>query len=452
MSVKKEYHKTISYYTTLIKKSLEGEILDTKHPFVYNNGKNQSLGKDKLIPKVFGDYSGDVFDDLTDDLVKLSAITKDFGRLLFDDFLNSNLEEKDFPQNDQNWLLLHSYAQTSLNLDEFQGLFEVELRDNSNNYIGLDTVTTSNLYNRTRDGEIQVTKCKIKSYSSHYKWQPHYDFYYIRGHLYDMLPALYEGEVIEKQINASYLSLVSVMQEYAKKYDKNKTTYQRRATSYNSTHGPTGGDWTYDPETNAYYNSMGTKYTGNVGIKTGPIMFWEDQASNFKKDCQNAKIFSDLKAIYNKTKNMCSLICSEIKPFFEEYGRRQSYAINFTSLVRDVANEQAKSLDTVWSDIDERGFKYFNAQSDSSKDMGNVALGYHYYRRGLRVFNLIYKEREKIQLETEIELTDNDREIISNKLITNEILCDMDYWNKIWKWYKQVVDYRDNVLNDYPNV
>ena len=150
----------------------------------------ETIDENTGLPISSGSSSSNFTDPFNDDKkglsVKIDEVVKKistFGQILFDDIdMNPTAENLNF-------MMLNSYATQS---KEFQHYNEKDEEQNA-----LDAAGTKYVQ---------------------YSWTNHWDYYYTRGHLYDLLPALTRGDYLKNTLIGIYNSIAKKMAEYVTEF------------------------------------------------------------------------------------------------------------------------------------------------------------------------------------------------------------------------------------------
>ena len=345
-------------------------------------------------------YTDPFNDDKKGLSAKIDEVTKkitDFGQILFDDIDMDPIAEN------LNFMMLNSYATQS---KEFQHYNEKNADQKA-----LDAAGTKYVQ---------------------YTWTNHWDYYYTRGHLYDLLPALTKGDYLKNSITGIYNSIAKKMAEYVAEFKKQKTSLQSQlAQMQMSDDGGGSGNIAGEYGDGNMIPSVGTSTSSTP--KTIQELFWTSRWSGFVSFVQN-----QAKALEQVGKDVLAMtnLVRTIKEVFYDYAMKLANTTNFITMESDISQENQKPINDTWKEI---GVDTFNIHNPS-KDIGE---GYTHYLNACKKWDQIWEDREDIKLMYDITIKETDRVMLLNKLASDEVLTSLDYWDQSWDWYQQVTKFRE---------
>lgn len=300
-------------------------------------------------------------------------------------------------------------------------------------------------------------------------WIPHYDLYYVRSNMYDLLPGANSGKTyLEPIITKLNINLEKVCKKYWDQYvDWVRTASETFTWSITTGEPPTttsgsytvtwwnGGNYprSIDNFCQAKWVEIMETTIGPGGVETshgtGRFHWGAGSAKNsgavvsgstggssgshpadkyFWTEARQAQAHSDIVSnvaslIEEVTRdfNIMSQTVLDISSLFESYSTKFAVVNQFIMEEDKKMMEDGTKASSVYKDIDYGGFNIYNTQ---------VSEAYNTYTWASKMYGQYFPG--KVQ----------ERQLIMSKLAQHKILSGLDYWNRAWGWYQGIMGLR----------
>lgn len=299
------------------------------------------------------------------------------------------------------------------------------------------------------------------------KWTPHYDLYYVRSHLYDLLPKANSGETyLSPVITQLRLNLEKICKKYWDEYKewvKTATGTETWTATVNVNGTPTQQSGSYSfkwyqggtfpnktsqfavPKWGTYTTDDGgagtgttiSAWTGSVSGNNGAILiggtlgpssslpsadryFWTSAKAKAAHDEIVSNVASLLQSIMSDF-NIISTTIIDICALMEEYANRYAACNQFIMDEKKHFMEDGAQAAGIWKDIDKSGFNLYNDQ---------VAYAYELFIKAGKAYDQYFPEKV------------NERQQLMSKLAQSYIMSDLNFWNLSWQWYSKIRELR----------
>ena len=306
-------------------------------------------------------------------------------------------------------------------------------------------------------------------------WIPHYDLYYCRSNLYDLIPKANEGKYLTKVTARLKSNLEKVCKKYQAEYESwvktasETVSWTDSTTDTDGTETTTTGSYTIrwyrngnfpnsasafclpswqeimqsstDTEGNTTTHGTGVYHwgpaspTGDTGAyiasgESGPEevgtfpadkYFWSESK---QKEAHNAIVNQVVSVIQELVTdfNRISTTIIDIMELFDTYSNAIALFNTFLMDEDKVYLEDTTKAVPIWKKIDKTGFSRYNT---------HVGNAYELYITTCQTYDDNFSDKAKWE-----------RSQLMSKIAQHHIMTDLDYWNKAWDWYSTIKELR----------